>query len=257
MKNHLKRIPAPKSWFIDRKEYTFTVKPKPSGHVLENGLPLGVVLRDVLSLTSTMREVKKSLVASPVLVDGFPRKDYRFHVGLFDGITIPKLNKAYRVVFDAKGRIIVEEISKAESTQKVCKIIGKTVLPKGKMQYHLHDGKNIVSDKKLVVGDSVLLSLPSLEVKESLELKPGAYVYLIQGKYRGSQGILKGLHGQQAVYSFDGKDVETARDYLFVIPGKMMTKEQKQVSPIGQEDQHKQKKNKKNSSDAAEENRNE
>ncbi|HLC90596.1 MAG TPA: 30S ribosomal protein S4e [Candidatus Nanoarchaeia archaeon] len=227
MKNHLKRIPAPKSWVIDRKERTFTVRPKPSGHVIGNGLPLGMIVRDELSLTSTMREVKKSLTSSPVLVDGFPRKDYRFHVGLFDIITIPKVNKSYTITFDAKGRIIVEEISKSDSTQKVCKVIGKTVLPKGKMQYHLHDGKNIVSEQKIAIGDSVILSLPSLEIKEVLQLKSGVPVYLIQGKYRGSSGVLKELRQKQAVYSADGKDLETARDYLFVVPATMMAKVQK------------------------------
>ena len=256
MKNHLKRIPAPKSLVIDRKERTFTVRPKPSGHVIENGLPLGMIIRDELSLTSTMSEVKKSLTSSPVLVDGFPRKDYRFHVGLFDVITIPKVNKSYTITFDTKGRIIVEEISKSDSAQKVCKVIGKTVLPKGKMQYHMHDGKNIISEQKISIGDSVILNLPSLEIKEVLELKPGAYVYLIQGKYRGSSGVLKELRQKQAVYSADGKDLETARDYLFVVPAKMMAKEQKKdhtKEPGHAKEQNKeqkqQKSGKKNTSD--------
>jgi small subunit ribosomal protein S4e len=215
MKNHLKRISAPKSWAIDRKKTTFTTRPKPSGHLIENGMPIGMIIRDILGLASTMREVKKALNAGSVLVDGFARKDHRFHVGLFDIITFPKLKKSFQVLFDTKGRIIATEHS--QDSEKICKVTGKIVLLKGKMQYNLHDGKNIISEKKARVGDSVVLSIPKLEIKEVLELKPGVEVYLVKGKHQGSSGKLKELQEKNAIYSCDGKDIETAKSYLFVI----------------------------------------
>lgn len=217
MKNHLKRIPAPKTWTIDRKTTTFIVRPSHSGHPFSQGLPLGVILRDCLGLTSTMREAKKLLHTNDVFVDGFKRKDHGFQVGLFDVITIKKLNKFYTVTFDRKGRLTLEEVSAKESEQKTCKVIGKTVLPKGKIQYHLFDGKNIISDKTIKIGDSLVLSLPKLDIKEVLELKPGAAVFLIKGKHQGSYGKLKEIKGAEAMYTVDGEDVDTAKDYLFVI----------------------------------------
>ena len=50
MKNHLKRIAAPKSWLINRKSSTFIVRPNPGAHALDKGLPLGVIIRDNLKL---------------------------------------------------------------------------------------------------------------------------------------------------------------------------------------------------------------
>ncbi|MBI2112332.1 30S ribosomal protein S4e [Candidatus Woesearchaeota archaeon] len=230
MKNHLKRIPAPKTWSIDRKIRTFVVRPTHSGHPFNHGLPLGVIIRDCLKLTSTMREARKLLQTNEVLVDGFRRKEYGFQVGLFDIVTIKKLNKSYTVTFDRKGRLIVEEIPAKESEQKICKIIGKTVLPKGKIQYNLSDGKNIVSDKKIKIGDSLVLGLPKLDIKEVLELKPGAFVFLVKGKHQGSSGKLKEVKGEEAVYTADGEDIDTAKAYLFVV--KEIKKQKTGAKPV-------------------------
>ena len=105
MKNHLKRIASPRTWLINRKQNKFTVRPKPGAHSLEQGLALGIVVRDLLKLASTMMEVKKLLNDQEILVDGKRRKDYRFITGLFDVITIPVLKKSFRVLLDAKGHV--------------------------------------------------------------------------------------------------------------------------------------------------------
>mgnify|MGYP001420974342 CR=1 FL=1 len=217
MKNHLKRIASPRTWVIDRKSNKYIMKPNAGGHSQDSGLALGLILRDNLKLASTMNEVRKILNNKNILVDGKRRKDPKFIVGLFDVISIPLLKKSFRLVFDKKGRILVKEISEKESTIKVSKIVGKTVLVKNKIQLNLHDGKNILSDDGAKVGDSVVLSLPDLKVKEVLPLKEGVTIFLTKGKHGGSVGKLKGIKNNEATYSVDGKDVETARNYLFVI----------------------------------------
>ena len=164
-----------------------------------------------------MNEVRKILNNKNILVDGKRRKDPKFIVGLFDVISMPLLKKSFRLIFDKKGRILVKEIPEKESSIKISKIVGKTVLVKNKIQLNLHDGKNILSDGGAKVGDSVVLSLPDLKVKEVLPLKEGATIFLTKGKHGGSVGTLKEIKNNEATYSVDGKDVETARNYLFVI----------------------------------------
>ena len=217
MKNHLKRIASPRTWTINRKGGKFITRPKPGAHSFEDGLPLGVIMRDFLGLASTMSEVKKVLNNQEILVDGKRRKDHRYIVGLFDVLMVPKLNKSYRGIFDNKNRIVVIEISDKEKTIKPCKIAGKTTLTKNRIQYNLHDGKNIVSDLKAKVGDTFLLTLPSLEIKETLPLKPGVTVYLTKGKHGGDVGLFKGMKNNEAVYTKGKDEVETAKNYLFVI----------------------------------------
>jgi small subunit ribosomal protein S4e len=217
MKNHLKRIASPRTWTIDRKGGIFTTRPKPGSHKLEDGLALGTVLRDFLGLAKTTSEVKKLLNNNQILVDGKARKDHKFIVGLFDVLTIESAKKSYRLYFDRKGRIIIKEISVEESSLKPCQVIGKTVLAGGKVQYHLHDGKNVLTDVKAKVGDTLLLSLPKLEVKEVLPLQKGATVYLTKGKHSGDVGQFKEIIKKEAIYLVDKTEIETAKAYLFVI----------------------------------------
>jgi len=217
MKNHLKSITSPKTWKILRKSNVFIARPTPGTHSLSMGMPLVVILRDILHLALTSTEVKKILNNQEILIDGKRQKDHRFMVGLFDVLSIPKMKKHYRIVLDQKGRLIVKEINEKESSIKPCKIVGKSVLPKGKIQFNLYDGKNIISDKKASVGDSFVLSLPSLDIKEVLPLEEKKQVFLISGKHSGDLGVLKEIKGSLAVYVTDGEEVETARKYLFVV----------------------------------------
>ena len=220
MKNHLKRIASPRTWHIGRKKHVFVVRSSPGGHSIDNSLPLGVILRDLLKLSSTMGEAKKMLNGKEILVDGKRKKDHRLPVGLFDVISIPVIKKSFRVEFDRKGRLTVNEISGAESKIKLGKVVEKTALKKGKIQFNLHDGKNILAEKGFAsakVGDTLVLELPSLKVKETLELKKGSSVFLTRGKHHGDVGSLKEIRDNEAIYVRDGKDIETAKEYLFVI----------------------------------------
>ena len=98
MKNHLKRIATPRTWVIDRLSRTFITRPKPGAHSLAQGMPLSVILRDMVKVASTTAEVKKILNNKEVLVDGKRRKDHRLIVGLFDIISIPELKQQFRIV---------------------------------------------------------------------------------------------------------------------------------------------------------------
>lgn len=218
MKNHLKRISSPKTWIIDRKYKTFITKPKPGAHSQDRGLPLGNILRDILKLSGTMGEIKKILNNNSILVDGKRRKDHRHIVGLFDVLTVELLKKSYRLLLDKKGRIVLKEIASPESNLKPCQVIGKKMLPKNKTQFNLYDGKNIISNVKAEVGDTLLLALmPTLEIKEVLKLQPGALIFLTKGKHSGDLGTLKEIKGNEVIYVKDGVEISTAKKYLFVL----------------------------------------
>ena len=54
-KNHLKRIAAPKAWAVKRKEGAFLIRPNPGAHSLRSGLPITVVLRDLLGIAKSVK----------------------------------------------------------------------------------------------------------------------------------------------------------------------------------------------------------
>ena len=220
MKNHLKRIAAPKTWNIDRTKGKYVIKATSGSHALNRGLPLALIIRDMLKLASTFGEVKKILNNQEVLVDGKRRKEPHFVVGLFDLLTFPQLHKNYRLLIDKKGRLIVKEVPINETTFKVCKIIGKKILAQWKIQFNLYDGKNIIAELKAKVGDSLVLSLPDLKIKEVLPLKENAIVFLVSGKHSGDIGQLKEIKQEEAIYLINDEEVYTSKDYLFVIGNK-------------------------------------
>ena len=220
MKNHLKLIAAPKTWFVPRKTNVFTLRPSPGAHALEYGMPLGLLLRDQLKVASTMGEARKIVSNKEVLVDGVARTDHRFIVGLFDVLSVPKVKKQYRVLLDKKGRLRLAEIDAKEVSVKLAKVVGKTALKGGKIQFNLHDGRNIISDAKAQVGDTFVISLPAVKVTKILPVKKGAKVFLIKGKHAGDVGVLKEIKGVEATYTVDDADVDTAKDYLFVVGDK-------------------------------------
>lgn len=222
MKHHLKRLTAPRQWNVSRKGTTFLLRPKPGAHSLELGLPLGMILRDVLHLTQTLAEAKKLLHGQQILVDGIRRTDHRFIIGLFDVLSIVPLKRHYRMLLDGKGRLALLEISPAESALKLCKVVGKSVLPGGTIQYHLHDGRNMLMKASARIGDTLVLTLPGFQVKDIIPGTPGAAVFLIKGRYSGDFGVLKNIKGAEATYTSQGGDssgreVDTLKEYLFVV----------------------------------------
>ena len=221
MKNHLKRIASPRAWVIARKQSTFTLRPHPGAHPQGMALPLGVILRDILHVASTMGEVRKLLNANEVLVDGRRRKDVRSQVGLFDVLSIPSLNLFYRITVDFKGRLVLATIVPTEGTHKVCKVLGKSVAKGGAIMLRLHDGRSVPAGTHaatLHVGDSVVISIPDQKIKELIHLKEGVHIFLAQGKHAGSLGTVHSLKEKQAVYrDHEGNEVRTSKEYLFVV----------------------------------------
>jgi len=218
VKNHLKRHHAPQSWPLQRKSRVFIVRPKPGQSGLTLGMPLGMILRDVLHLASNAKEVRYILQQSDVLIDGRRRKDPHTIVGFMDTLSIPSGKLHYRVTLTRKGTLICIPISEQETQRKVCKIIGKTLVGKH-TQLNLYDAKNILVQKgAYAVNDSLLLELPKNTIHEHLPFTPGAMIMLISGQHKGDLGTIERFEGQRLFYtSQDGTVYETQKKCAFVI----------------------------------------
>ena len=217
-KDHLKRLAAPKTWGIIRKNARFITKPVPGPHGLQSGMPLNVLLKEILNYAGTTREVKKILNTTEVKIDGKARKDFRFPVGVFDTVEFTGIKEHFRVMLNNKGKIALLNISKDESLLKPCKIVGKSAL-KGKIQLNLYDGKNIIVDKNAYnVGDTVLLSLPEQKISRHLKLDKNAAIFLTGGKHIGETGNVEDIIQDKIIYKDQkGNLIETSKKYAFVV----------------------------------------
>ena len=201
---HMKRHKTPKNWPIPRKGTKFVVRPNFGN---EKGMPILIILRDVLKIAKTRKEAKKALHAKNVLVNGKIIKDEKNPAMLFDVITIIPSKKNYRLELSENGKFKLEEIKTNEADKKVAKIIGKKTLKGKKMQLNLSDGRNLLSDIKCKVNDSVLIDLKSKKISKCLELKEKANVAVIAGKHSGEFGKIESIDEKTKMASIvKGKD---------------------------------------------------
>ena len=182
-------------------------------------MPLTLILRDILTVAHTKREAKKILHSRQVMVDGKIETDSGRGVGLMDVLTIGDLN--YRCILDTNGKLRYRAISKKSAETKICMITGKTTIKGGLTQIHLHDGRNIVMDSSTDynTGDSVVLSLPSQEIKTHLPMKKGSLSYLIGGSHIGETAIIVDFTVKRSSKpnetSFE--NFGTVSEYVFII----------------------------------------
>lgn len=216
---HQKRISAPKTIKTSKKDRTWLSSASPGPHN-KNSVPLVIVIRDLLGIADTGREARKAIKLGEILVDGVPRKDHRFPVALFDVVSIPSLEKSYRILFDEQGRYIPKEIE--DKNLKVYKITGKTMIKGDKEQINLFDGSNILASG-YNVKDSVLVEVPEKKVVDHLKFDEGAMVMITGGSHTGEMGkikkyrVMKGPSSNLVTVEGENKEYTTIEDYVFVI----------------------------------------
>jgi len=200
----LKRYAMPAWWPISVKEHVWAPRPSPGPHSLEKSMPLLIVLRDVLKLAETAREVKYILKSGAVKVDGIVRKDYRFPVGLMDVIEIEKENLTFRLLPKPGRMLDFVPIPEHEKYFKLCRIENKTTVRGGHIQLNLHDGSNVlirVSNPRSPVEDVyktfdvVKISLPDRKIIEHYPFEPGNLALVIGGKKVGKVGKIVEVRG--------------------------------------------------------------
>ena len=186
MSKHLKRLAAPRTVRLHRKEKKWTIKQSPGPHPLEKSIPLGIIIRDYLKLCDSYREVKRVVSSGDILVDGSIRKNHKFPCGLMDVISIPKLNKDYRILFDKNGKLTLVPISSKDAEWKLQRIENKTIIKGNKIQLNFHDGRNILVKKdEYKTGDVLKISLKDNKISDVFKYEKGTVSMIIGGSHIG------------------------------------------------------------------------
>jgi len=186
MSKHMKRLNAPRALKIHRKEKTWTVRPAPGPHPIEESIPIGLIVRDYLHLADTQKEAKRIISSGEILVDGKIRKDYQFPCGLMDVVSIPKIKKDYRILFDKRGKLTFVEIQSKDATWKLCRIENKTIIKGKQIQLNLHDGQNtIIKKDEYKTGDVLKINFKDKKIIETFKFDKGTVSMIIGGSHIG------------------------------------------------------------------------
>jgi small subunit ribosomal protein S4e len=217
VKRHLSRLNAPKSWPIRRKGIQFIIRPNPGNHTLRTSIPLLLVLTRILKYARTNKEVKKILNEGKVIVNDKLRKNKAYPVGVMDVVRIPTLNENFIVLFDNKGKFILNKIDDKQAELRMVKVENKTLIKGAKIQINNTNGTTfLVKEDKYKTGDTLVLT--KNKITEQISFEKDATVYLTGGKRIGTVGKIQEIkEGKILVKPEDGEKFETARRYGFVI----------------------------------------
>ena len=204
---HLKRQEIGKSWAIPRKGTKYLVVAR---HEKKNGIPILIVLRDMMDLGKNRKEIKKMLSEGMISVNGKIVREDRFALLPFDALSVNK--KTYELGFSDRGKFQVNEAGKEE---RILKVLGKKILKNKVIQLNLLYGKNILSDEKVKVGDSVLIK--GKKIAKVIPLETGREAAVFAGKHRGRKGEIEKVHeGIVTLSSKDKKISILAKDLMAI-----------------------------------------
>ncbi|MBT7102173.1 hypothetical protein HN935_01545 [archaeon] len=216
---HIKKTQMPKSWPVPRKGRGRRFVAVPS-HATSKGISLLFLLRDVLKIAKTRKEVRRMTLGGMVKVNNKIRKDEDFPVQVFDVLNLEKAKLNYKLeIVNKKFKLV--EVSAKEADSKIVKIRGKKILGSKKIQMNLDDGQNIMTAEKFSVGDSVLLNTKEDKIVKILPLKEGAKVEIVLGKHAGEKGELVGfeelVRGRNYQIKLEDKTVSLPYKTILVI----------------------------------------
>ena len=223
MSKHLKRLAAPRTIQLHRKEKPWTTKASPGPHSLTQSIPLNLIVRDYLNLCDTYRESKRIIANGDLVVDGVKRKNHKFPCGFMDVISIPKLKKDFRVLFDQKGKLTLVPISAPDAKWKLYRVENKAIVKGKKIQLNLHDGGNKIVDKdEYKPGDVLKISLADKKISDVFPFSKGTVSMIIGGSHIGQIANIKDievtLSSKPNLAKMKGdKEFLTITEYIFPI----------------------------------------
>ena len=224
MSNHQKRLSVPNSWPVERKTETYTVKAGAGPHG-EDGVPLLVLLRDVLGYVDSKKEARYALNQGSILVNGDAISDERRPIGMFDIIAFTEREEYYRVFPDEGGRLALTPIDADSAGSRLGKIVTKEQVSGGDFQLTLHDGTNVrIEDgSEYSTNDSLVIDNDSKEIVAHFVYEEGALVTAVDGQHAGQIGTVEeiditlGSGSNTVAVEGDDDSFETVESYVVVI----------------------------------------
>ena len=181
---------SPLFWKINRKDKRFVITVRPGSHPKNNSIPSAVLLRDTLNIVTTLREAKSSIYGGKVKVDGVIQKSLHHSIGLMDVIELENVDDIYRLV-PKNGQILFPiKINENEKSKKLVRVKSKTSINGGRTQLGFHDGRTIITDTSVNVGDTCLLQIPEQKILDVIKFEKNSQVIIIKGTNAGRVGTI-------------------------------------------------------------------
>ncbi|MDH3695976.1 MAG: 30S ribosomal protein S4e [Nitrosopumilus sp.] len=220
----LKRQMAPQFWGITRKDKRFVITVKPGPHKKSQAIPTAVFLRDTLKIVTSLREAKASIYSGKVKIDGVVRKSLHHAIGLMDVVELENVSDIYRLVPAEEKMLKPIKINESEKSKKLVTVTSKTTISKDKLQIGFHDGRSIISDSKVNIGDTCLIQIPDVKILEIIKLEVGSQGLVTRGNNVGQIGKIEAI--EEGTFILPKRVILTLEDRKIEIPADI-------IMPIG------------------------
>ncbi|AJW70960.1 30S ribosomal protein S4e [Nitrosopumilus adriaticus] len=219
----LKRQMAPQFWGINRKSKRFVITVKPGPHKKSHAVPSAVFLRDMLNIVTSLREAKSSIYSGKIKVDGIVRKSLHHAIGLMDVVELENVSEVYRLVPTEEKLLQPIKINESEKSKKLVRVTSKTTINKGQTQIGFHDGRSIISDSKVSVGDTCLIQIPEVKILEIIKLEVGSHGLVTRGNNTGKVGKIETIEEgtfilpKRVILALEDRKIEIPADIIMSI----------------------------------------
>ncbi|MBX4211854.1 hypothetical protein KW787_00150 [Candidatus Pacearchaeota archaeon] len=177
---------------------------------VQNSVPVVIAVRDMLKLARTAKEVREMIKEKLLKINGRTVYDYRESIKLFH---IFEAGKSYQLTLLTTGKFAFEE---TKSHERLCKVVGKKLVSKGKVQLHLHDGSTLISPGNVKVGDSFYIDFAG-KIKKHVSLEKGKSAFVFSGRYKGMKGKIEGVKDHVVSIKFDDSVAELEQNRMAVL----------------------------------------
>ncbi len=223
----LKRQMAPQFWGIARKNKRFVITVKPGPHKKNYSVPTAVFLRDMLNIVTSLREAKASIYSGKVKIDGVVRKSLHHAIGLMDVVELENVPDVYRMVPTEDKLLKPIKINESEKSKKLVRVTSKTTLQKGRLQIGFHDGRAILSDITVNIGDACLIQIPEQKILEVIKMEKGSQVLVTRGNNVGQTGRIETI--EEGTFILPKRVILALPDRKIEVPADI-------IMPIGKEE---------------------
>ncbi|MBM3896940.1 MAG: 30S ribosomal protein S4e [Thaumarchaeota archaeon] len=221
----LNRTQAPTFWGVPRKSNHLAPNTSSGSHPKALSIPLIVLIRDVLKLAKTAKEVRTAIIYGGVIVDGVARRTPNFPVGLMDVLEMRSLGKIFRLVPTKTRTLYPIEVAEGEKNLKLCAIKNKVSVRKNMVQYGTHDGRSLLTgpEVNMRVSDSALIEVPSQKIAKHIAMKKGSVVIVTGGERQGEVGTLNAIklgtvtRPRMANVEINGNSIEIPAELVMVV----------------------------------------
>ena len=223
-RKHIKRLNAPSNWMLGKMGGVWAPCPSSGPHAGIESLPLVLILRNRLGYAINYHEARVILQNRNVHIDGKIRTDTTFPTGFQDIIEIRKAKKAFRMLYDTKGRFFLCPINENDAKFKLCRVQRLSIGTKNIPYILTHDGRTIRFPlPDIRVNDTIKLNLETGKIEKVMKFVPGSYVMISGGNNCGRAGRIvsiekhAGAHNMVHVKDAQNNAFVTRIENVFVI----------------------------------------